>query len=107
MDITLTDGQQQALDLLTDWVNNPDQQFAVLKGYAGTGKTTVLNQFGQNLRNTNIQSIVFVALSNKATKQPTCSLAATLTLLDANSRPIIESEDKCRSCCASYCSPYW
>lgn len=43
--------QQQAIDKLIDFVNN-DEQVLVLTGYAGTGKTSVMNEFVQYLDST-------------------------------------------------------
>lgn len=39
--ITLTDSQQRALNKIVDFVASPDHVF-ILKGYAGTGKTTLM-----------------------------------------------------------------
>ena len=43
--------QQKAIDKLIDFVNN-DEQVLVLTGYAGTGKTSVMNEFVQYLDST-------------------------------------------------------
>lgn len=46
-----SDEQQRAIDRLIDFVNN-DEQVLVLTGYAGTGKTSVMNEFVQYLDST-------------------------------------------------------
>ena len=38
----LTEQQSQVLDSLTSFIISEDQQYMVLKGFAGTGKTTVV-----------------------------------------------------------------
>ncbi len=43
MRIKLTNQQQHALDLLTQFINNDERVF-ILKGYAGTGKTTLMKE---------------------------------------------------------------
>lgn len=40
--ITLTQSQQLAYDKMLDFISNPHQQVFILKGYAGTGKTTLM-----------------------------------------------------------------
>lgn len=46
-----SDEQQEAIDRLIDFVNN-DEPVMVLTGYAGTGKTSVMNEFVQYLDST-------------------------------------------------------
>ena len=43
--ITLTKTQQTALDQLQDFVTGDGHRVFILKGYAGTGKTTLLHFF--------------------------------------------------------------
>ena len=66
-DFKLTDDQQQAFDEIIDWLYNSDEQFKTLKGYAGTGKTTLLNE------------IVREAKSYKGNKRPSLSVIVTAT----------------------------
>jgi len=42
--ITLTKDQQDALDVIFDWVHNLDDRTLTLGGYAGTGKTTLVRE---------------------------------------------------------------
>ncbi|MBR1626833.1 MAG: AAA family ATPase [Bacteroidales bacterium] len=48
-DINLTEGQQKVLDNLKEFVENKDRIF-VLKGYAGTGKTTLMRFLIEHLK---------------------------------------------------------
>lgn len=41
--IKLNSQQEEALKQMADFVTNPNKKFFTLKGYAGTGKTTILN----------------------------------------------------------------
>ena len=43
--ITLTSGQQNALNRLRSFMSDPDAKVYILKGYAGTGKTTLVRMF--------------------------------------------------------------
>lgn len=53
--ITLNDQQEEALEAMKAWLDDPQDRFFVLSGYAGTGKTTIvklvidyfLSQIGQ------------------------------------------------------------
>jgi len=66
--VTLTPHQQTALDQLHSFLDCPDRLF-VLEGYAGTGKTTLLQAFVSQLKDRgDRRSIVFSAFTNKATK---------------------------------------
>lgn len=66
--IALTAEQQAALEALHDFVNSSDKLY-LLTGYAGTGKTTLLQVFIQHLRaQGDDRKIVLSAFSNKATK---------------------------------------
>ncbi|MGB7414395.1 MAG: AAA family ATPase [Thermosynechococcaceae cyanobacterium] len=65
---TLNDSQQQALEALQAFAEGADS-FFVLEGYAGTGKTTLLQAFVAQLQIMgDPRSIVFSAFTNKATK---------------------------------------
>jgi len=63
-DITLNEQQNEALKKMLDFVNS-DKKMFVLKGYAGTGKTTTIQFF---LRHVNTEDIVFTAPTHKAVK---------------------------------------
>ncbi len=66
--ITLTPEQQQALQTLETFLESGDK-IHLLTGYAGTGKTTLLQALLIHLQNNgDKRPIVFTALSNKATK---------------------------------------
>lgn len=43
--ITLTKSQANALDMMMDFVDSPSDRVFILKGYAGTGKTTLMRSF--------------------------------------------------------------
>lgn len=67
-DITLTPHQQIALDHLHTFLDSPERSF-VLEGYAGTGKTTLMQAFVSQLKaQGDRRAIVFSAFTNKATK---------------------------------------
>lgn len=59
---TLSDDQEKALNKLKAWLNSSDEYF-ILRGYAGTGKTYLLSLFATLGRN-----IYYSAPTNKATK---------------------------------------
>lgn len=42
--ITLNDQQEAALLDILDWIRSPDEYFYTLKGYAGTGKSTIVKK---------------------------------------------------------------
>ena len=66
--ITLTSQQQAALEQLHGFLDSPERIF-VLEGYAGTGKTTLLQAFISQLKDQNDRrAIVLSAFTNKATK---------------------------------------
>jgi ATP-dependent exoDNAse (exonuclease V) alpha subunit len=48
-EITLNPQQQVAFDQLLQFLEDPDQEFFILKGYAGTGKTTLLQHLASQL----------------------------------------------------------
>lgn len=49
-DIQLTEQQQEAFHQILAFLDQPDQAFFILKGYAGTGKTTLLQHLAQHLK---------------------------------------------------------
>ncbi len=66
--LELTDHQQAALDQLLDFVHSR-QKLYLLTGYAGTGKTTLLQALIHQMRQDgDRRSVVLTAFSNKATK---------------------------------------
>ncbi|MFN4286614.1 MAG: ATP-dependent RecD-like DNA helicase [Lacibacter sp.] len=48
--VTLTAGQKQALQQITDFLQSPGSGIFILKGYAGTGKTTLIKLLAQQLQ---------------------------------------------------------
>lgn len=59
MEIILTDDQDEAVKFITAFVNKPavnlvDDLFAVLSGFAGTGKTTVMNTIIKKIKHKDI-----------------------------------------------------
>ena len=66
--ITLSAQQQQALEQLHQFVTSSERLF-VLEGYAGTGKTTLLQAFAAQLKEQGDDRVIaFSAFTNKATK---------------------------------------
>ena len=66
--IELNFGQRQAIAEVMEWLNS-SEQLHLLKGYAGTGKTTVLQALIKLLRqNQDNRRVTAVALTNKAVK---------------------------------------
>lgn len=58
-----TGQQQQALELISDFLSHPSQQFFTLKGYAGTGKTYVTSAVALALKH---KKVAVTAPSNNA-----------------------------------------
>lgn len=54
-DITLTKGQAKALDMMLSFVDSPSDKVFILKGYAGTGKTTLMRTFIAKLEEKGVQ----------------------------------------------------
>lgn len=48
--ITLREGQQRALLRLFEFVSNSQKRVFILKGYAGTGKTTLIRSLIDRLK---------------------------------------------------------
>lgn len=59
--LTLTDSQQKALDRIIAFINNKDERVFILKGYAGTGKTTLVNAI---INEINQKQICYVLLAS-------------------------------------------
>ena len=53
-EITLTSSQQRAFDQFKDFIES-DKKVFILKGYAGTGKTTLLNSFVEELKDISLK----------------------------------------------------
>jgi exodeoxyribonuclease-5 len=67
MKITLTADQERAKNLITEWYLNTDDQFFVLSGYAGTGKTFLIDHVVKNVLRLKVgEEAVFVSPTGKA-----------------------------------------
>jgi len=64
---TLTDSQQRALDNFRIFVNSMNSKIFILRGYAGTGKTTLVRIFIQELHKDNL-SFHLLASTGRAAK---------------------------------------
>lgn len=64
--VILTPDQRDAEELIAEWFLNRNEQIFVLCGYAGTGKTFLLNRVVKNLGLEAGESAVFVAPTGKA-----------------------------------------
>lgn len=68
-DSILKTGQVASMNVMRDWVQKPEGGLLLLKGYAGTGKTFLLNHFTEwYLSNIRGEKIVLTAPTNKAVK---------------------------------------
>ncbi len=67
MKVTLTDDQERAKNLIVEWFINTDDQVFVLSGYAGTGKTFLIDYVVQKVLKLKVGSeAVFVSPTGKA-----------------------------------------
>lgn len=67
MEIELTQDQENAKKLIAEWYFNTDNQFFVLSGYAGTGKTFLIDYVVRNVLRLEIgKGVVFVSPTGKA-----------------------------------------
>ena len=66
MDIILNDQQQTAIESMTRFISDSDEQFFTLVGPAGTGKTTTIQHWVKTLSDT--VKICFTAPTNKAVR---------------------------------------
>ena len=67
MKIELTQDQENAKNLIYEWYFNTDNQFFVLSGYAGTGKTFLIDYVVRNVLHLEIgKEAVFVSPTGKA-----------------------------------------
>ena len=88
--ITLTPTQQRVLDHMLRFIDSPQQVF-ILTGYAGTGKTTMMNAFVDELAKKDVQHILMAStgraakiLSNRATCKATTVHSNIYTFNDFN-----------------------
>lgn len=67
MEITLTEDQERAKNLIVEWFINTDDQVFVLSGYAGTGKTFLIDYVVRQVLRMKVGSeAVFVSPTGKA-----------------------------------------
>ncbi len=67
MQVKLTDDQERAKNLIVEWYVNTDDQAFVLSGYAGTGKTFLIDYIVRNVLMLKVGSeAVFVSPTGKA-----------------------------------------
>lgn len=88
--ITLTPTQQRVLDHMLRFIDSPQQVF-ILTGYAGTGKTTMMNAFVAELAKRDVQHILMAStgraakiLSNRANCKATTIHSNIYTFNDFN-----------------------
>lgn len=62
MDITLTDQQNKAFNLIKDFIKSPNKVF-ILSGYAGTGKSTIISKIFEEITDKKIGVISFTGKS--------------------------------------------
>ncbi len=65
--VTLTPQQQQALEKLQFFTNDPKGRAFVLRGYAGTGKTTLLGRYASWLNDQQFEPVL-LATTGRAAK---------------------------------------
>lgn len=68
MEVILNKQQEEAKNKIVNWFNNinDENQYFVLGGYAGTGKTFLINYIINNILNIPKESVAFVAPTGKA-----------------------------------------
>ena len=67
MEVTLTADQERAKNLISEWYWNTDDQFFVLSGYAGTGKTFLIDYVVKEVLRLKVgEEAVFVSPTGKA-----------------------------------------
>lgn len=67
MDVVLTDAQENAKKLIEEWFFNTDDQVFVLSGYAGTGKTFLIDYIVREVLKLDVgKEAVFVSPTGKA-----------------------------------------
>ena len=69
-DIILNKQQEEAVRKIERWYNTPgkigSKQIFILAGYAGTGKTTVINYLVNNVLNIEMEKLAFATPTGKA-----------------------------------------
>lgn len=101
-DFELNEQQKDALKALEDFYNNPEQTTFVLKGYAGTGKTSIMKVFDNWLTDEkhNVTPL-YAALTHKANKvtqrnnpnADTTTVAAMLKMKPKNQFGVVSREN--------------
>ena len=67
MDITFTDSQKRAYSKLMDFIDDGNAKIFILKGYAGTGKTTLMRKLVEEMDSRN-ESFSLLASTGRAAK---------------------------------------
>lgn len=68
IEINLTDAQQEAKDMILDYLSGPKDGFILLYGFAGTGKTVTITHTMREYIQKTYGQVVFTAPVNKAVK---------------------------------------
>ena len=58
----LTESQQPIFEQIVDFINSEEKKVFILKGYAGTGKTTMIKQLVTFLDKQEVEAIVMVGV---------------------------------------------
>lgn len=92
MNISLSEDQQNALEKINHWVKKFNQPYLTLGGYAGTGKTTLIASFRDQLHDSypNLR-VSFCAFTGKATRVIASVLKEEETLKKADRISTIHS----------------
>lgn len=89
----LSNDQKKAWNLLFNWIkkNDPEEPYFILGGFAGTGKTYLLQYLNQE----NVADIFFTATTNKATKVVSERIGIDAsTIYSLLGLRLVEKEDK-------------
>lgn len=86
-EIKLLPSQQHALDRLLDFVADPQKKIFILKGYAGTGKTTLMKSLISELRKRGV-AYHLLASTGRAAK-----VLANATQMEEPSETVSENAD--------------
>ena len=80
MEKVLTADQERAKNLITEWYLNTDDQFFVLSGYAGTGKTFLIDHVVKDVLKLKVgeEAVEFVISSKNEDKDGVVHEAADL-----------------------------
>jgi exodeoxyribonuclease-5 len=76
--ITLTEEQQKAIDLIKAWFIQPEPKEFKLGGYAGTGKTTIIKFLLENLETSRIEVSAFTGKACNVLQRKGIRIARTL-----------------------------